>query len=74
MGLSADDKLLLEGMEIDFDYHASEAATTISACAKDLGRRIIERCPAGRKRSKALAKLEQSLFWANAALAEREAK
>ena len=72
MGLSADDKLLVERIEMDFDYRAPKDGTGISARAKELARQIIELCPNGRERSKALTKLEECIFWTNAAIARRE--
>lgn len=77
MGLSADDKLLLERIEDDFTYHAPkgdqpEKYVRIRQCAKGLARLITELCPQGRERSTALTKLEEATFWANAAIARKK--
>lgn len=74
MGLSADDKLLLERLEDDFKYHPptgdnAEKFIQMRRLAHGLARQIVELCPDGRERATALSKLEESLFWANAGIA-----
>ena len=77
MPLSADDKLLLERIESDFTYHPpnggqAERYQHMRATAKGLAKQIVEFCPGGRERMTALTKLEEAVFWANAAIARHE--
>ena len=77
MPLSATDKLLLERIESDFVYHAphgdqAERYQQLRETAKGLAKQIIHLCPDGRERSLALSKLEESVMWANAAIARGE--
>lgn len=74
MGLSADDKLLLERIESDFTYHPPNIDTadkyiTVRQAAKTFALLIVEQCPHGRERSTALTKLEEATMWANKAIA-----
>lgn len=76
MMLSVDDKLLLERIEEDFKYHAPNGETAeryirMRQTAKGLARLIVELCPESRERSTALTKLEESVMWANAAIARK---
>jgi hypothetical protein len=65
--------------EIDknFTYHPPkegqpERYASIRAKAKELAELIDELCPSSRERSLAMTQLEQSVFWANAAIARNE--
>lgn len=76
--LSATDKVLLERIENDFTYHPpkgdqAERYQQMRAMAKSLALQIVGLCPDSRERSVALTKLEESIMWANAAIA-REAR
>lgn len=65
---------LLKRIDHDFDHH-SPAATAAAAMskirdrAKGLALDIALTCPPGRELSTALTKLEEAVFWANAAIA-----
>lgn len=77
MPLSATDKLLVERIENDFTYHPpagdqAERYEKLRADAKVLALEIAELCPDSRERSTALTKLEETIMWANAAIARRE--
>lgn len=74
MGLSATDKLLLERIEKDFTYHPPQGDQAaryekMRATAKEFAQLIVQLTPDGRERSVALTKLEESIMWANAAIA-----
>jgi len=74
MPLSAEDKLLLERIDNDFTYHPpdeeqTQKYTRLRDNAKQLARDIVALCPDSRDRSLALTKLEEAVFWANAAIA-----
>jgi hypothetical protein len=74
MALSANDKLLLERIEGDFTYHAPDGETAeryikLRRDAKALAKLMVELCVDSRERSVAITKLEEALFWANAAIA-----
>jgi hypothetical protein len=74
MGLSVDDKLLLERIEHDFKFYPpsgeqAEKYARMRQTAKGLARQIVEMCPQGEERSMALVKLEEVSMWANAAIA-----
>lgn len=61
-------------IENDFTYHAptiGSAATfaAMRAQAKEFALAIVRHTPAGREQSLALTKLEEVVFWANAAIA-----
>jgi hypothetical protein len=73
MGLSADDKLLLERIEDDFSWHTlppeqAQKYEALRAHTKALARLIAELCPDGRERSIALTKLEEVAMWSNAGI------
>ena len=77
MGLSAEDKLLLERIEGSFKYEPPDEEqvqkhTRMRDDAKKLALDIVGMCPDVRARSMALTKLEEAVFWANAAIARRE--
>jgi len=64
-------------IEVAFTYHApkeGQAAMyeTLRVAAKTLAFCIAELCPEGRERSLALTKLEESVMWANAAIARHD--
>lgn len=74
MGLSVDDKLLLERIEKDFTYHPptkenAEKYIRMRQTAKGFARLIVELVPSGEEREAALTKLEECAFWANAGIA-----
>lgn len=61
-------------IENDFTYHAPTEEQRrkyekIRAEAKSLALLINRECPGGREKSTALSKLEEGVFWANAAIA-----
>lgn len=60
-----------------FDYHVPndnqiEKYKVIRATAFDLAKVITNLCPESREKSLALTYIEQSVMWANAAIARRE--
>ncbi|HLP66361.1 MAG TPA: hypothetical protein VK181_02455, partial [Rhizobium sp.] len=64
----------LETIENNYSYHAPkegqpEKYGAIRAKAKELALLIEETCPKGREKSIAQTKLEESVMWANAAVA-----
>jgi len=74
MGISAEDKKLLEEIEDDLVYHKPDAEKAarheqISSAARDFARVVIENCPASRERSVTITKLQEARMWANAAIA-----
>ena len=72
------DKEEQEEMEKRFTYHAPldgqpEKYEKIRKTAKDLAWLLHSSCPRSRELSLALTKLEESVMWANAAIARNEA-
>lgn len=70
-----------EGMRLrldnDFTYHSpkpgqADRYAAMRAHAKDLATRIVSQCPNSRERAVALTKLDEVVFWANAAIARNE--
>jgi len=66
-----------EEIEIRFTYHAPkpgqpEKYGAIRDLAKRLANIIAAACPESREKSLAVTKLEEAVFWANAAIARRE--
>lgn len=64
-------------IENNFTYHSPkdgqpERYAAIRAKAKELALLIDAECPGSREQSLALTNLEQSVFWANAAIARNE--
>lgn len=64
-------------IERNFTYHAPKEGqpakyVAIRDKAKELAYMIDELCPIAREQSLALTKLEESVFWANAAIARHE--
>lgn len=64
-------------MEKRFTYHAPkpgqpERYTSIRAKAKELAELIEAETPTSREQSLAITNLEQTVFWANAAIARNE--
>jgi len=60
-----------------FTYHAPtgdqpEKYVRLRAHAKELAMLILYNCPDSREQSLAITKLEESIFWANAAIARNE--
>ena len=60
-----------------FSYHAPHSDQTdryeiIRAIARDFASHIIRHTPSSREQSLALTKLEEAVFWANAAIARNE--
>ena len=63
-----------EQLENNFKYHApkegqNEKYETLRSQAKELAYRFEEFCPKSRELSLAITKLEESVMWANAAIA-----
>jgi divalent metal cation (Fe/Co/Zn/Cd) transporter len=61
----------------DFQYHPADAAKgvvheEVRGELENVAHTIIQVCPEGRELSLALTKLEEAMFWANAAIARRE--
>ena len=66
-----------ERLEKDFTYHApkdnqSAKYEMIRSDAKDFARMVMDFCPPSRETSLALTKIEEAVFWANAAIARNE--
>jgi hypothetical protein len=66
-----------EQIERAFTYHAPKDSqppryTAIRGQAKELASSLLDLCPASRELSLALTKLEEAVFWANAAIARNE--
>lgn len=64
-------------MTTRFTYHPPkpgqpELYEAIRGCARDLAELVDSICPASRELSLALTKIEEAVFWANAAIARRE--
>ncbi len=60
-----------------FTYHVpkrdqNERYVELRAQARELAELMLESCPPSRERSLAMTKLEEAVFWANAAIARRE--
>lgn len=77
MGLSADDKLLMERIEENFKYYPPNGETAeryirMRQKGKELALLIVGLCPESRERSTALTKLEECVMWANAAIARKK--
>lgn len=69
----------MEAQEINrrFTYHApkegqTDKYTVIREVARQLAHTFNELCPESREQSLAFTKLEESVMWANAAIARRE--
>lgn len=65
---------LHERVENDFTYHAPDdearrSHEDVREVLRDAAHYLIDRLPAGRARSTALTKLEEAMFWSNAAIA-----
>lgn len=62
-------------LENNFSYHAPKSDEQkglyeeIRGCCKHLAAYLLDNCPESRERSVALTKLEEVMFWANAAVA-----
>lgn len=58
-----------------FDYHPPMADATrekhedVRAILKDAARRLVAKTPQGREQALVVTKLEEAMFWANAAIA-----
>lgn len=66
-----------EVLERNFTYHPPkegqpERYGAIRAKAKELAELLDAECPDSREKSLAMTQLEQSVFWANAAIARNE--
>jgi hypothetical protein len=67
-----------EDIEHRFAFHAAttqekrDAHTAARQACRRLADQINEQCPDGREKSLAVTKLEEVMFWANAALARQE--
>lgn len=70
-------ELVAEIKEKIFTYHPpkgdqAERYVKIRDMAKDMALAMVEMCPPGREFSLARTKLEESVMWANAAIARNE--
>jgi hypothetical protein len=66
-----------EQIEHNFTYHAPKGDQAakyeiIRSMAKDVAAHLLMLCPRSRELSLALTKLEEAVFWANAAIARNE--
>lgn len=67
-----------ERIQSDFGYHQPSNDRVkanhedVRALLRDAARRIVEHTPSGREQSLALTKLEEAMFWANAAIARNQ--
>ena len=64
-------------MDTRFTYHAPkpgqpERYSDLRSKAKEMAVRILEETPVGREQALSLTKLEECVFWANAAIARKE--
>lgn len=71
------DQATRDRIDRDFTYHAPkpgqpERYAAMRAKAKELAIMVSEECPPGRERSLALTHIEETVFWANAAIARGE--
>lgn len=67
----------LSELEVRFSYHRPaederERYDALRAAAGSVATLVMGFCPPSRERSLALTKLEEAVFWANAAIARRE--
>ena len=67
----------IKDIENRFTYHSPNESrvkkySTIRDNAKGLAHMLNDRCPDSREKSLALTKLEECVFWANAAIARNE--
>lgn len=67
----------LERIEREYTYHAPKAGqaekySLLRGLFRDLATKLLIQCPPSRERSVALTKLEEAVFWANAAIARNE--
>jgi hypothetical protein len=68
-----------QDIENRFNYHQPptdariEAHAGVRAVLAETAKYIVGRVPAGREQSLAVTKLEEAMFWANAALARQNA-
>lgn len=66
-----------ERLEKDFNYHAPREGqpakyVAIRGSAKTMAALVMDLCPVSRETSLALTKIEEAVFWANAAIARNE--
>ena len=64
-------------LRLRFTYHPPrsgqpERYTALRSKALELAELMVAECPASREQALALTNLEQSVFWANAAIARRD--
>lgn len=64
-------------LDNNFVYHAPklgqpERYAVLRAEAKNLAQHFLKECPPSRERAAAITKLEEAMFWANAAIARNE--
>jgi hypothetical protein len=70
-------KLSAEDLKNRFSYHSPKGDQNaryedLRSFARQLAERIVESTPESREQSLALTKLEEAIFWANAAIARNE--
>lgn len=70
--------ILRDRIENDFTYHKPKnnqphRYQSIRSMGKNLAKLIIDYCPEGRELSIALAKIEESVMWANAGITREKA-
>jgi hypothetical protein len=66
-----------ERIENDFTYHAPdpkqiEKYQKIRDTGKELAKLIVELCPESREQSSAITRIQEAIFWANAAIARHD--
>lgn len=64
-------------LDNNFVYHAPkpgqpERYAELRSTAKSLAQHFLKECPPSRERALAITKLEEAMFWANAAIARNE--
>jgi hypothetical protein len=68
---------MLERLDNDFTYHAPiegqpQRYGDLREAGKTLARTVVEETPPSREQSLALTKIDEAIFWANAAIARNE--
>lgn len=69
---------ITEDLARRFTHHApttparAAAHATVRGACTGLAAQIVDHCPPGREQALALTKIEEAMFWANAAIARAE--